>query len=142
MRKQLDELNKQLAVYKAGGASARITEVPPGTEFAGAATLASPDTPSQSQDITNGIWIADTGATAQMTPNRLWFASYRSYSVPVKLADGNVVYSSGIGTVIIVPCLGELINSLFSFRASCMCLHLGATSSMCSIWFGPWASLF
>jgi transposase InsO family protein len=38
-----------------------------------------------------------------MTPNRHLFSSYRPFSTPVRLADGNIVYSAGVGTIVFVP---------------------------------------
>ena len=48
-------------------------------------------------------WTADTGASKHMTPHRHWFSSYEPHSVPVELADGNIVMSAGIGSVKFKP---------------------------------------
>ena len=48
-------------------------------------------------------WCADTGASSHMTPHRAWFETYQSYSVPIRVADGTVVKSAGIGTVRFLP---------------------------------------
>ena len=34
-----------------------------------------------------------------MTPNRNWFKSYAPSSVPIRVANGQVVFSAGVGTV-------------------------------------------
>jgi hypothetical protein len=48
-------------------------------------------------------WIADTGATSHMTPHRSWFTSYRPHVVPIRVANDAVVYSTGMGDVILTP---------------------------------------
>ena len=73
-------------------------------EFAGAATAASalPASPSL-LDVADDAWNADTGATSHMTPHRHFFASYTPFRTPVRLADGNVIYSEGVGSVVFEP---------------------------------------
>ncbi|KZS86476.1 hypothetical protein SISNIDRAFT_388448, partial [Sistotremastrum niveocremeum HHB9708] len=51
----------------------------------------------------SSVWIADTGATSHMTPHRHWFHNYQPYVTPIRLADGSIVYSAGIGTVQFQP---------------------------------------
>src|SRR6202000_636377 len=48
-------------------------------------------------------WNADTGPTSHMTPHCHWFSSYAPHHVPIKLADNNIVYSAGIGSVVFIP---------------------------------------
>jgi hypothetical protein len=48
-------------------------------------------------------WNADTGATSHMTPHRHWLPNYAPRCVPIKLADNNIVYSAGVGTVVFSP---------------------------------------
>src|ERR1700753_92074 len=38
-----------------------------------------------------------------MTPHCHWFSSYAPHHVPIKLADNNIVYSAGIGSVVFIP---------------------------------------
>src|SRR6201991_930111 len=45
-------------------------------------------------------WCADTGATSHMTPHRHWFTEYQPYKVPVRLADGTVIYTAGVGSIL------------------------------------------
>ena len=47
-------------------------------------------------------WNADTGATTHMTPHREWFKSYGP-SVGIRVANGQVVYAAGVGTVEFTP---------------------------------------
>lgn len=73
-------------------------------EFAGATTAASSSSsPPTLPDLADDAWNADTGATAHMTPHRHWFASYTPFVTPVRLANGVVIYSAGVGTVIFEP---------------------------------------
>ena len=78
-------------------------------EFAGNASLHSldPSCPLYPLQLDADIhWNADTGATAHMTPHCHWMQNYTSKCVPVKLADNKVVYSAGVGSVVIVPVIG------------------------------------
>jgi hypothetical protein len=49
------------------------------------------------------VWIADTGATSHMTPNRHWFLEYKPCKIPVRLADNNVIYAAGVGSIVFTP---------------------------------------
>src|SRR5271156_2729789 len=72
------------------------------TESAGAASVRQSNSPSSLPDA----WNADTGATSHishMTPRREWFKSYIACSVPIRVANGQVVYASGRGTVEFTP---------------------------------------
>ena len=48
-------------------------------------------------------WCADTGVTSHMTPQRDWFEEYTPHSIPIKVANGTVVQSAGIGSVRFIP---------------------------------------
>jgi hypothetical protein len=68
------------------------------TEFAGAAAaFSTPPTAAPAH------WITDTGATSHMTPNRHWFKEYKPCKVPVGLADNNLVYAAGVGSIVFCP---------------------------------------
>jgi hypothetical protein len=75
-------------------------------EFAGNTSLRSFD-PSHPlcplQLDADADWNADTGATSHMTPHRHWLRNYAPRHVPIKLADNNIVYSAGVGTVLFNP---------------------------------------
>ena len=45
-------------------------------------------------------WNANTGATSHMTPHRYWLRNYAPKHVAIKLADNNIVYSTGVGTMV------------------------------------------
>ena len=49
------------------------------------------------------LWNTDTGASSHMTPHRHWFRSYSPHSVPIRLANSHIVYSSGLGSVVFQP---------------------------------------
>ena len=38
-----------------------------------------------------------------MTPHRHWFHSYSPHSIPIRLANSHVVYSAGLGSVVVQP---------------------------------------
>ena len=71
-------------------------------EFAGNASITLSDPHSPLCSLSNR-WCADTGATSHMTPHRSWFDEYQPHSVPVKVANGTVVQSAGIGSVHFTP---------------------------------------
>ncbi|KAJ3501500.1 hypothetical protein NMY22_g18907 [Coprinellus aureogranulatus] len=75
------------------------------TEFAGNAS-AVPGVVNPSsliQPHADFRWNADSGCTSTMTPHRHWIHNYRPHCVAVELADGSVIYSAGVGTVVIDP---------------------------------------
>jgi len=45
------------------------------------------------------IWLCDSGASSSMSSNHSAFSSFRPDQCPVCLADGKVIYSSGIGSI-------------------------------------------
>src|SRR6266705_411415 len=72
----------------------------PLVEFAGNAR--DPST-SSSSTPPNFDWLADTGATSHMTPHYHWVQNYSPLCIPIRLADNSIVYSSGVGTVVLHP---------------------------------------
>ena len=61
------------------------------------------NTTLQSTEPLSYLWCADSGASSHMSPHRDWFAEYKDHVIPVELADGNIIYSAGIGTVHFKP---------------------------------------
>jgi len=57
------------------------------------------NTTLQSTEPLSYLWCADSGASSHMSPHRGWFVEYKVHVIPVELADGNILYSAGIGTV-------------------------------------------
>ncbi|TEB18159.1 hypothetical protein FA13DRAFT_1649668, partial [Coprinellus micaceus] len=85
------------------------------TEFAGNASavpdLTDPSSPIQPH--TDFCWNADSGCTSTMTPHRHWIRNYRPLRVGVELADGSIIYSAGVGTVVVDPVVdGKTIRSV------------------------------
>ena len=92
-------------------------------------------------------WNADTGATSHMTPHRHWLRNYVPKRVPIKLADHNIVYSAGEGTVVFNPIVNgkqvrpvefsrvlhvpdlrnNLLSVLFLTRHKGFTVHIGAS---------------
>ena len=60
-----------------------------------------------------------------MTPHRHWFHSYEPKRIPVQLADGKVVYSSGVGSVHFQAMLGGEPGREIKFRRVCYKRELG-----------------
>jgi len=80
------------------------------TEFAGNASLRSFDSSyplCPLQLDAHADWNADTGATSHMTPHRHWLQNYAPKYVAIKLADNNIVYSTGVGTVVFSPVINR-----------------------------------
>ena len=70
------------------------------TEYAGNASALRSTSNSNNTDFD---WLADTGATSHMTSHRQWLRNYSPLCVPIRLADHTIVYSAGVGTVVIHP---------------------------------------
>jgi hypothetical protein len=71
-------------------------------EFAGKASAFIPDYSSPTSALfveASSDSTADTGASSHMTPHHHWFSSYQPYRVPVRLANGQMIYSAGVGTI-------------------------------------------
>jgi hypothetical protein len=69
-------------------------------ELAASASLrlaGSPDTHADAH------WIADMGATSHMSPRRAWFTPLEPLAIPIRVANNQVVYSKGVGTVLVQP---------------------------------------
>src|SRR5215510_55733 len=69
---------------------------------------------SSSLDI-DSHWNTDTGATSHMTPHKHWIHDYRPYHVPIRLANDEIIYSEGVGTVIFRPRINGLISRDIAF---------------------------
>ena len=76
-------------------ASQAVPEAPQCASIASASALFSATPP----DAHISSWIADTGASAHMTFNRHWMHNLTPHRIPIRLADGSVIHSEGIGSV-------------------------------------------
>jgi gag-polypeptide of LTR copia-type/GAG-pre-integrase domain/Integrase core domain len=111
------------SVKAAQSASESAKESAEVTEFAGTASLSITDALAPCSDDT---WTADTGATSHMSPHRHWFAKYEPLSIPIRLADGNIVYSAGVGSVRFQPVYKSHKKRLLEFQRV---LHVPKLSS-------------
>jgi hypothetical protein len=48
-------------------------------------------------------WIADSGATSHMSTQRQWFKTFEPQVVPIRIANNAMVYSKGIGSIVMEP---------------------------------------
>jgi len=80
----------------------------------GSLTMARAQLPSF-DNVADGLWIADTVATAHMTPHRAFFVTYEPCSNPGCVANGNIVHASGVGTVAFVPRQGGVDTPAVGF---------------------------
>jgi hypothetical protein len=76
-----------------------MVDAPEYMETAGNASLSSPFT-----YLSSNRWIADTGASSSMTFHREWIHGMKPDRRAIKLADGNIIYSAGIGFALLVSC--------------------------------------
>jgi hypothetical protein len=60
-------------------------------------------------------WIADLGATSHMSTQCHWFKTLKPHVVPIHVANNAIVYSKGIGSVILEP-LDKSLNLLLLSR--------------------------
>jgi hypothetical protein len=48
-------------------------------------------------------WIADLGATSHMSTQRCWFKTFEPHVVPIRIANNAIIYSKGIGSIVMEP---------------------------------------
>ncbi|KZT28912.1 hypothetical protein NEOLEDRAFT_1057606, partial [Neolentinus lepideus HHB14362 ss-1] len=72
-------------------------------EYAGKASVAlsASDRSSWLSSLAAANWNTDTdtGASAHMTSHRNWFQSYSPHRIPICLANHQIIYSAGLGSV-------------------------------------------
>jgi hypothetical protein len=56
------------------------------------------------------VWVCDSGASRSMSNNRSAFTTLRPDRRPICLADGKIVYSSGLGSVRFVSTYGYIVS--------------------------------
>jgi hypothetical protein len=49
---------------------------------------------------TDAHWIADSGATSHMSTQCQWFKTFEPHIVPIRVANDAIVYSEGIGSIV------------------------------------------
>jgi hypothetical protein len=70
------------------------------TELAASASVCLANLPNTHAD---GHWITDTGATSHMSPRCSWFTKLEPCTIPIRVANNHVVYSEGVGSVVLEP---------------------------------------
>ena len=81
-----------------------VQDVPNSLQTAGMAQSTLPVSPNP-QISSNLLWCADSGATSHMCSHRDWFEDYEPCALPIKVADGTIIHSAGIGSVSFTPIL-------------------------------------
>ncbi|THH03234.1 hypothetical protein EW145_g6416, partial [Phellinidium pouzarii] len=61
-------------------------------------------------------WIVDTGATCHMTPHHHWFNTYTPNHTPIQLANNQIIYSVGLGSVRFQPVINGKPGRLLEFE--------------------------
>jgi hypothetical protein len=51
----------------------------------------------------NAHWIADSSATSHMSMQRHWFKTLKPHVAPIRVANDTIVYSEGIGSIVMEP---------------------------------------
>jgi hypothetical protein len=93
--------------------SSAAPKAPAVKELAASASLCLASTHNTHADA---HWIADSGATSHMSTQRHWFKTLEPHIVPIRVANNAIVYSEGIGSVILEP----LDKSLDPLLLSCV----------------------
>jgi hypothetical protein len=70
------------------------------TELAASTTVCLAGSPNTHADA---YWIADTGATSHMSPHHSCFTKLKPHAIPIRIANNHVVYSKGVGSVVLEP---------------------------------------
>jgi transposase InsO family protein len=81
------------------------------TELATSASVRLAGSPNTHADA---HWIADTGATSHMSPRCSWFTKLEPLAIPIRVVNDHVVYSKGVGSVVLEPadkCLRPVLLS-------------------------------
>jgi hypothetical protein len=70
------------------------------TKLAVSAGVCSAGPPNTHTDV---HWIPDTGATSYMSPRCSWFTKIKPLATPIHAANDHVMYSKGMGSVVLKP---------------------------------------
>jgi transposase InsO family protein len=85
------------AAAASAGTSTGATTKPTVTESAARASVRLAGTHDTHADA---YWIADLGATSHMSTQRHWFKTFEPHVVPIRVANNAIVYSEGIGSIV------------------------------------------
>jgi hypothetical protein len=96
-----EHLMRQHSLPSSSTASPASTssQSPSDTPQSASAASASALSSSSFQHDSHTSWNADTGASAHMTCHLHWMRNLKPHRVQIRLADGSVVYSEGVGSV-------------------------------------------
>jgi Zinc knuckle len=62
------------------------------------------------QSSSTDVWVCDSGASSSMSNSRSAFTTFRPDRRPIRLADGKIVYSSGLGSMRFVSTYGYIVS--------------------------------
>ncbi|THH03395.1 hypothetical protein EW145_g6293 [Phellinidium pouzarii] len=116
-RKEKREKGKERANAAQQETSASASASVQSAEFAGNASThdyTNPHSPLLSD--AGSDWIVDTGATCHMTPHRHWFNTYTPNHTPIQLANNQIIYSVGLGSVRFQPVINGKPGRLLEFE--------------------------
>ncbi|THG96406.1 hypothetical protein EW145_g7784 [Phellinidium pouzarii] len=116
-RKEKREKGKERANAAQQETSASAPTSVQSAEFAGNASThdyTNPHSPLLSDARSD--WIVDTGATCHMTPHRHWFNTYTPNHTPIQLANNQIIYSVGLGSVRFQPVINGKPGRLLEFE--------------------------
>ena len=106
-----EKLAKNMKEQGARPAQSDVPTAPQSASISSASSLYS----SRPQHHSYALWNADTGASSHMTFHRHWLRNYRPHRIQIKLADGSVIYSEGIGSVQFEPVIEGKVAQIVEF---------------------------
>ncbi|GJE95983.1 hypothetical protein PsYK624_121760 [Phanerochaete sordida] len=106
-RKAKETTRQRRTGYDAPRQTAHQADASVRPEYAGRASALASSVPADLAAHMSANWNTDTGATKHMTPHRHWFQTYAPHVVPICLANGTVIFSAGIGSVVFQPATAE-----------------------------------
>jgi hypothetical protein len=115
-----DKLMRQISPPSSSTAAPATTSSQPTPSAPQSASIASASALSSvTQSEPHSSWNADTGASAHMTFNRHWMRNMKPHCIPIRIADGSVLYSEGIGSVRFIPVIEGQEKAPLEFTNDC-----------------------
>jgi hypothetical protein len=130
----IEHLPMLVNLHMQQGTSARNTA--PVVKHAACAMLCLAGLPGTHTDT---HWIADSGAMSHMSMQHHWFKMLKPHIVPICIANNTIVYSKGIGSIVMEPTddlLGLLILTSILYIPALqnnllLVLHLASNHCFC-----------
>jgi hypothetical protein len=105
------ELQEERSKNKKAGCASRATAAAAGTSTRAATKATVTESAAHTSVCLAGThnthadthWITDLGATSHMSTQRLWFKTFEPHVVPIRVANNAIVYSEGIGLIVMEP---------------------------------------